>query len=50
MSLVYVYVRKCNSYITAQTEAVLEHYRVFGHVKGKHLSAKEKQDMEDPYR
>jgi hypothetical protein len=39
-----------NSYITAQTESVLEHFRVFGHVKGKQFSAKERQDREDPYR
>lgn len=34
----------------AQTESVLEHFRVFGHVKGKQFSAKERQDREDPYR
>jgi len=34
----------------AHTEAVLEHFRIFGHVKVKAMTAKEKQDREDAYR
>jgi len=34
----------------AHTEAVLEHFRIFGHRRIKAISAKEKQDREDPYR
>lgn len=34
----------------AVTESILEHFRVYGHVKIKPISAKERKDMEDPYR
>ena len=36
--------------ILAHTEAVLEHFRIYGHVKVKARTAKEKQEREDPYR
>ena len=36
--------------ILAHTEAVLEHFRIYGHVKVKARTAKEQQEREDPYR
>lgn len=33
----------------AHTEAVLEHFRIYGHVKVKTMTAKEKQDRQNPY-
>lgn len=34
----------------AQTESILEHFRVYSHVQAKFMSAKERRDREDPYR
>lgn len=34
----------------ALTEGILEHFRIYGHVKVKSISAKERQDMENPYK
>jgi len=34
----------------ATTESVLEHFRIFGHVRVTPISAKQKQEMDDPYR
>ena len=36
--------------VVATTESVLEHFRIFGHVRVTPISAKQKQEMDDPYR